>query len=61
MDAETARKITRLHRLDLHAQLHVLRGKELGHRLWMIRGARIEKIAKAKLEEIILRGASRRR
>jgi hypothetical protein len=61
MDERKAREITRLHRIDLHAQLHVMRGKERGHRLWMIRGARIEKIAKAKLEEIILGGAPRRR
>jgi hypothetical protein len=30
--------------------------RSVGQRLWMIRGARIEKIAKAKLEEIILGG-----
>jgi hypothetical protein len=60
MDAKTAREITRLHRIDLQAQLHFMRGKERGHRLWMIRGTRIEKIAKARLEKIVLGGAVRR-
>jgi hypothetical protein len=53
MDARLA-KIMRLHWLDLHAQMHALRGQERGHLLWMIRGARIEMIAKARLEKLVL-------
>jgi hypothetical protein len=54
MDAKTAREITRLHRIDLHAQLHVMRGKEQGRMCWMIRGARAEMMAKVKLTEIVI-------
>jgi hypothetical protein len=41
MDAKTAREITRLHWIDLHAQLHSMPGQEQGHVGWMIRGTRI--------------------
>jgi len=57
MDAQRLREITRLHWLDLHAQMHFIRGEERGHPLWMIRGARVERIAKTRLEELVLGGA----
>jgi len=60
MDAQSLREITRLHWLDLHAQLHYMRGKERGRTLWMIRGARLEMMAKARLEALVLGGSAAR-
>jgi hypothetical protein len=54
MDDKTAREITRLHRIDLHAQMHFARGRERGSMHWMIRGWKLQMMAKAKLEEIVL-------
>jgi|SRR5882724_1882294 len=45
--SKVAREITRLHWLDLHAQMHFIRGQQRGHALWMRRGARLEMMAKA--------------
>jgi len=59
MDARLA-EIMRLHWLDLHAQMHSLRGRERGHPGWVVRGARVERIAKTRLEELVLGGGKRR-
>jgi hypothetical protein len=57
MDAKTTREITRLRMMDLHAQKHFARGREWGSMHWMIRGARLQMMANAKLEEIVMGGA----
>jgi hypothetical protein len=56
MDDQTAREITRLHRIDLHAQLHFSRGRERGSMHWMAHTVRAQLMAKAKLEKIIFGG-----
>jgi hypothetical protein len=57
MDERTARELTRLHRIDLRAQLHFSRGRERGSMHWMAHAVRAQLIANAGLIEIVAGGA----
>jgi hypothetical protein len=53
MDAQTAREITRLYRMDLHAQKHFSLGRERGRMHWMIRAWRLQLMARVKIDEVL--------
>jgi hypothetical protein len=53
MDAKTASEITRLYRMDLHAQKHISVGRERGRMHWMIRAWGLQLMARVKIDDVL--------